>query len=79
MKDLADKIGKFSSYIAEIESGKRDLRMSNIEKIYEALDLEIIIRKKTMKTLETYNDYEVKARLAKVCERSLCENKQNLW
>lgn len=63
MKELADKIGKFSSYIAEIESGKRDLRISNIEKICEALDLEIIIRKKTMKTLETYNDYEVKAEI----------------
>lgn len=61
LQALADKIGKHNPYVADMEAGKRDLRISNIEKICEALDLEIIIRKKTMKTLETYNDYEVKA------------------
>ena len=63
LQSLADKIGKHNPYIADMEAGKRDLRISNIEKICEALDLEIIIRKKTQKTFDTYNDYEVKAEI----------------
>lgn len=60
LQALADKIGKYNPYIADMEAGKRDLRISNIEKICEALDLEIIIRKKTMKTLEICEGHEVK-------------------
>ena len=53
LKELADKIGKYSPYIVEIEAGKRDLRISNLEKICDALDLEITIKyKNTLNTLE---------------------------
>ena len=46
-KELADKIGKYAPYIVDIELGRRDLRISNIEKLCEALDLEITIKPKT--------------------------------
>ena len=46
-KELADKIGKYPPYIVDIELGRRDLRISNIEKLCEALDLEINIKPKT--------------------------------
>ena len=66
MKELAEKIGKYSPYIAEIEAGKRDLRISNVEKICEALDLEITIKhKKTMNTPDEVDELGSKVEIIK--------------